>query len=94
MANGAPCARQASWTSTRRWSIPVTGILLIAADFLYFYALSLPETRISILSFIRRSSVVTAFALGGGLFHEKLLLPKAAALAVILAGVAVLSLCG
>lgn len=77
-----------------RWSIAVTGVLLIIADALYFYALSLPETRISILSFIRRSSVVTAFALGGGLFHEKLLLPKAAALAVILAGVAVLSLCG
>ena len=77
-----------------RWSIVVTGVLLIVADALYFYALSLPETRISILSFIRRSSVVAAFALGGGIFHEKFLLLKAAALAVVLSGVAVLALCG
>ena len=76
-----------------RWSIIATGILLIIADALYFYALSQPDGKISILSLLRRSSVVVAFAVGGGIFREKLLLPKGAALVVILAGAAVLSLC-
>ena len=76
-----------------RWSIVVTGVLLIVADALYFYALSLPETKISILSLLRRSSVVVAFAVGGGFFREKFLLPKAAVLAVILTGVVILTLC-
>jgi transporter family protein len=63
------------------------------ADALYFYAVSQPDTRISILSLLRRSSVVIAFAVGGGIFREKHLLLKGAALAVILGGVAMLSLC-
>ena len=76
-----------------RWSIVATGILLIIADALYFYALSLPDAQISILSLLRRSSVVVAFAVGGRFFKEKMLLPKAAVLMVILAGAAILSLC-
>lgn len=76
-----------------RWSIIATGVLLILADALYFYAVSQPDTRISILSLLRRSSVIIAFAVGGGIFREKHLLLKGAALAVILGGVAMLSLC-
>lgn len=76
-----------------RWSIVITGVLLIIADALYFYALSLPDGQIAILSLLRRSSVVVAFAVGGGVFREKMLLPKGAALAIILAGAAILSLC-
>ena len=73
--------------------IVVTGILLIVADALYFYALSLPDAQISILSLLRRTSVVVAFAVGGGIFREKLLLPKGAVLLLILAGAAILTLC-
>ena len=76
-----------------RWSIAATGVLLIAADALYFYALSLPDTKISILSLLRRSSVVAAFAIGGGFFKEKHLLSKAAILVIILIGVTILTLC-
>ena len=76
-----------------RWSIVITGVLLILADALYFYAVSQPDTRISILSLLRRSSVVVAFLAGGGIFKEKMLLPKGAVLLVILAGVAILTLC-
>lgn len=85
----SPAENKFQW----RWSIVVTGVLIIVADALYFYALSLPDTQISILSLLRRSSVVIAFAVGGSIFREKLLLPKGAALAVILAGAAILSLC-
>lgn len=76
-----------------RWSIVATGVLLILADALYFYALSLPDAKISILSLLRRTSVVIAFAVGGGVFKEKMLLPKSAVLVIILAGAAILSLC-
>jgi len=75
-----------------RWTIPLVGILLAASDACYFNAVSAPEARISVLSMVRRSSVVIAFLLGGAVFHEANLAGKAVALAAILAGVAVLSL--
>lgn len=84
--------RKSSKTFTWRWSIPLTGILLIAADWLYFYALSLPDTQISILSLLRRCSCVVTFALGSVYFRDKNVKVKAAALAAILAGVVLLAL--
>lgn len=76
-----------------RWSIVMTGVLLIIADALYFYALSCPDGKISILSLLRRSSVVIAFGIGGGIFREKNLLAKGVVLVIILIGAAILSLC-
>lgn len=75
-----------------RWSIPATGILLIASDFLYFHALSLPEVHISVLSLIRRCSCLMPFAAGAWLFGNVNLRPKTLALLAILAGVAVIAL--
>ncbi len=75
-----------------RWSIPATGVLLIIADWLYFYALSLPDTQISILSLLRRCSCVVTFAVGSFYFRDKNIKIKAAALAAILAGVVILAL--
>lgn len=75
-----------------RWSIPATGVLLIVADWLYFYALSLPDTQISILSLLRRCSCVVTFAAGCACFHDRNVKIKAAALAAILAGVVLLAL--
>lgn len=76
-----------------RWTIPLVGVLLALSDACYFNAVSAPGARISVLSMVRRSSVVIAFLLGGAVFHETNLLRKALALAAILAGVAVLCLC-
>ncbi len=73
------------------WTIAATGVLLIAADFCYFYAVSLPEIQISILSLVRRSSCVVSFLIGAGLFRERHLRRKLAALALILAGVILLA---
>mgnify|MGYP000003108841 FL=1 len=81
-------ARKFTW----RWSIPATGVLLIIADWLYFYALSLPDTQISILSLLRRCSCVVTFAVGSFYFRDKNIKVKAAALAAILAGVVMLAL--
>jgi transporter family protein len=75
-----------------RWTIPVVGILLMAADWFYFGALSEEGVAISVLSLIRRSNVVVSFAVGAWLFRENNLRKKAVALAAILAGVAILCL--
>lgn len=69
-----------------KWSIVLVSVFLTAADFVYFYALSAPEAMISIVSMIRRSSVLVSFA-GGVLFlHEKNLKAKALDLLLIIIG--------
>lgn len=75
-----------------KWSIPATGILLILADALYFYAVSLPEIHISVLSLIRRSSCVVTFLLGATFFHDVNVKKKALALLCILLGLILLAL--
>lgn len=66
------------------WSIILISIFLSAADFVYFYSLSLPGAMISIVSMIRRSSVVVSFLFAAAVFHERNLKAKAADLALIL----------
>jgi transporter family protein len=73
-----------------RWSIPAVGLLLVGADWLYFKALSEPGVPISIVSLIRRSNVVLAFAVGSVLFRDENIRSKAVALLAILGGVAIL----
>jgi len=77
---------------TWRWTIPVVGALLMAADWFYFGALSEKGVAISVLSLIRRSSVVLTFMAGALIFRERNLRRKGAALLAILAGVALLCL--
>lgn len=73
-----------------RWTIPVTGILLAAADWLYFHGLAIPDVQISVGSLMRRFSVVITFVLGALVFRERNLKRKGAALAAILAGIVLL----
>jgi transporter family protein len=73
-----------------RWSIPAVGLLLVAADWLYFKALSEPGVSIAVVSLIRRSNVILTFILGAFLFREENIRSKGFALLAILAGVAVL----
>ncbi len=68
------------------WAIIGISIFLSAADFLYFYSLSLPSAMISIVSMIRRGSVVVSFVCGALFFHEKNLQAKAVDLALVLLG--------
>ena len=58
------------------WSILGVSVFLSAADFLYFYSLSMPDAMISIVSMIRRGSVVVSFGFGALFFHEKNLKAK------------------
>jgi len=73
-----------------RWSIPMIGLFLVIADFLYFYAISFDGSLISVISALRRSGVIISFALGGFLFHEKNIRKKGWLLIGILVGVMIL----
>ena len=68
------------WT----WSIPLISIFLSTADFVYFYALGLEGAMISVVSMIRRGSVVVSFVFGALLFHEKNLKSKVLDLILVL----------
>ncbi len=68
------------------WAIPLISIFLTLADFAYLYALQDPNAMISIVSMIRRGSVVVSFLCGAVVFHERNLRSKAVDLAFILVG--------
>ena len=66
------------------WTIPLISLFLSAADFVYFYALGLDGAMISVVSMIRRGSVVVSFTFGALLFREKNLKAKAIDLALVI----------
>ena len=53
------------------WCIILISVFLSAADFVYFYALSMEDSMISIVSMVRRGSVVVSFLFGAMMFHEQ-----------------------
>ena len=67
-----------------RWNILLISVFLSVADYVYFYSLSLDGALISVVSMVRRSSVLVSFMLGALLFHEKNLRSKAIDLALVL----------
>jgi transporter family protein len=75
-----------------RPSIPFIGLLLTAADLVYFHAVREPDALISILSILRRSSVVVSFTVGSLLFGDVNRRVKAYALAGVLVGVVLIIL--
>ena len=68
------------------WCIPLISIFLSVADFAYFYALSLDGALISVVSMVRRGSVLVSFCVGAYVFHEKNLRGKAFDLLLVLIG--------
>ncbi|PXA04988.1 hypothetical protein DDZ13_03210 [Coraliomargarita sinensis] len=73
-----------------RWSIPLIGVLLLAADFIYFTAITDQDALISVISPVRRAAVVVSFVGGMMLYKEKNFRPKALCLIVLLAGITLL----
>lgn len=67
-----------------KWSIILVSVFLTIADFVYFYALTDSDAMISIVSMVRRSSVLVSFAGGVLFFHEKNLKGKAIDLVLII----------
>jgi transporter family protein len=54
-----------------KYIIPFIGIILVLGDFAYFYALTFEDSLVSILSLLRRSSVIISFGIGAVIFKEK-----------------------
>ena len=84
----------AAWYPTRKkttpfhwsWAIPLIAVFVAAADFAYFNALTRPEAMISVVSLIRRGSVLISFACGVIIFKERNLKAKVLDLLLILIG--------
>ena len=75
-------------TTPFRWTpaILLVSLFLVAADFIYFYALSFPDSMISVVSMSRRSGVIVAFIGGALFFKEKNIRKKSIDLALVLLG--------
>lgn len=68
------------------WNIIFISVFLCIADWIYFYALTFPDSMISIVSMVRRSNVLVTFLAGALFFHEKNLKSKAVDLFLVLLG--------
>jgi len=69
------------------YAIPFIGIVLVLGDFAYFYALTFDDSMISILSLLRRSSVIISFGVGAFIFKETNKKYKGLVLLGIIAGI-------
>lgn len=72
------------------WAIPCISIFLTSADLAYFYCLSIPGSMISIVSMIRRGSVIIPFLYGVLVLKEKNIRQKTIDLIVLLASLLLL----
>lgn len=75
-----------------RWTIVGISVFLTAADICYFYALSLPGSMISIVSMIRRGSVIIPFLYGVLVLHERNVRAKLLDLGILLVSLTLLVL--
>lgn len=73
---------------TWRWTIPLISVFICIGDFAYFTSLNDPDSMISVVSLVRRSSVIVSFACAALIFKERNLRAKAIDLLLILAGMA------
>jgi len=74
------------------WMIVVVAMLITGADALYFFSLKQPGALLSVISVIRRASVLVTFVFGAILFKEKNLRAKGLNMLIMAAGVVLLLL--
>ncbi len=74
-----------------RWSIPLIGVFLVVADYLYFNSLSYADSMVSVVSALRRGGAVISFVVGAIVFKENNILLKALYLAGIMIGILLIS---
>jgi len=72
------------------WAIPLISIFICIADFAYFSALDDPDSMISVISLVRRSSVIISFICGVVIFKERNIKAKLLDLALLLVGMALI----
>lgn len=72
------------------WNLLLIAVLITAADALYFFALKQEGSMVSVVSLIRRASVIVPFFAGIILYKEKNIRKKALTLSVLMAGIVLL----
>lgn len=76
------------WT----WAIPFISVFLTVADLAYFFSLSMDGSMISIVSMVRRGSVIVPFLYGVFILHERNVRAKVIDLGVLLVSLLLLVL--
>ncbi len=79
--------RKKSTPFTWRWSIIFISVFILLTDFFYFYALSLPDSLLAIISPLRRTGMIVPFIYGAVVYREKNLKWKLVCLIGLLVGV-------
>lgn len=79
----SPAMRRESGSFRWRWTIPFISVFLTVADLAYFYSLSIDGAMISVISMVRRGSVIVPFIYGVLVLHEKNVRAKAVDLGVL-----------
>ena len=79
----SPAMRRESGGFRWRWTIPFISVFLSVADLAYFYSLSIDGALISVISMVRRGSVIVPFIYGVLVLHEKNVRAKAVDLGVL-----------
>ena len=72
------------------WSLLLIAVLITISDALYFFAVKQDGALLSVISMIRRSSVIITFIGGALIFRENNIRDKALDLGIMLAGLALL----
>ncbi|MDE5837720.1 MAG: DMT family transporter [Paramuribaculum sp.] len=86
----SPNAAGVSTKFVWRWSIPLISLFLTIADLAYFYSLSLDGSMISVVSMIRRGSVIVPFIFGATVLREGNLKAKTADLVLLIVSLCLL----
>ncbi len=74
------------------WTILLVAVLITGADALYFFSLKQPDALLSVISVVRRSSVLVTFLCGAWFFHEGNLRAKGLNMLLMLSGLTLLML--
>ena len=72
------------------WTLLLIAVLITGADALYFASINIEGSLLSVISLLRRFSVIVTFALGAIIFREGKIKGKSIALAFMIAGIALL----
>ena len=72
------------------WMLLLIAVLITAADALYFFSLKQDGALLSVISLVRRCSVIVTFAVGAVFFKEKNIRAKSFALMILLFGMVLL----
>ena len=72
------------------WTLLLIAVLITGADALYFASINIEGSLLSVISLLRRFSVIVTFALGAIIFREGKIKGKSIALAIMIAGIALL----